>query len=172
MKLAALAILCALAAGGALMSLPPARESMSGGVVHDRTDHSAPKAIVSREITELSASFWLEGGDFPRGAWTLHASRDSSDTIALSVQGGVQAQAFAEPALLSELQEVIERFGLVKRNGVDRVTSGLPPEYSPVSLKAEYASGERLYFRTNGSPRAGWPEALLEIFLREAGRKP
>ena len=56
-----------------------------------------------------------------------------------------------------------------KLNGIDRVTAGLPPAYSPTRLSVDYASGERLYFQTNGDPKVEWPRALLEIFLEPAG---
>ena len=170
MKLAAAVIILAALAGMALLALQPDRGSMSGGVVHDRTDHSAPKIIESREITDLEASFWLEDGHLPRGRWTLSASRKSSGVVLLSIQGRLQAQTQLEASFLADVQDVIERFELVKRNGMDRVTSGLPYQFSPCSLRVAYASGERLYFRSNGNPREEWPKSLLKIFLRELDR--
>lgn len=147
-------------------------EPICGGVV-DRSDHSAPKVIESKEIRSFSTSFWRYDEDSPNheaSRWRITVTKDSAGELWVEINGN-KARIQGGKAL-AEVQEVIDRFGLVKLNGVDRVTSGLPPEYSPTRLEAEYASGERLYFRTNGNPSAEWTKAMLEIFLRGAGRKP
>ena len=137
----------------------------------DRTDHSAPKVIESKEITALDASFWVQDEEGRGARWNLSAKKDSSGGVSVRVGGAVQGQALADAAFLAALQEVVDRFGLAKLNGIDRVTAGLPPAYSPARLNADYASGERLYFRSNGDPRAEWPKALLKIFLGAIDRK-
>lgn len=157
-------IMLAALAGLALSACAPAEGPPLCGGVTDRTDRTAPKSIASREITELRASFWMEDGG--RGArWDIRASRDGSGGVSVTLGGGMQGQASAGAALFDDVQEVIDRFALAKSNGIDRVIAGLPPQFSPSRLEVGYASGERLYFQKNGDPDAGWPKAMLDIFL-------
>ena len=162
-------IMLAALAGLLLTACRPAEEAPLCGGVTDRTDHSAPKAIESKQISALSASFWVQDEEGRGARWNLSAKKDSSGGVSASVGRTVQEQALADSAFLDAVQEVIDRFELAKLNGIDRVTAGLPPAYSPTRLSADYASGERLYFQMNGDPRAGWPRALLELFLESAG---
>ncbi|MBR6626111.1 MAG: hypothetical protein IKL01_07915, partial [Mailhella sp.] len=121
----------------------------------------------SKQISALSASFWVQDEEGRGARWNLSAKKDSSGGVSASVGGAVQAQA--DSAFLDAVQEVVDRFELAKLNGIDRVTAGLPPAYSPTRLSVDYASGERLYFQMNGDPKAEWPQALLEIFLESVG---
>ena len=163
-------IMLAALAGLLLSACWPAEEAPICGGVTDRTDHSAPKVIESKEITALDASFWLEDDDASRsGRWELQAFKGSSGGVAVIIGGAVQGQALADAAFLDAVQDVLDRFKLAKLNGIDRVTAGLPPAYSPTRLSVDYASGERLYFQMNGDPKAEWPRALLEIFLESVG---
>jgi hypothetical protein len=148
---------------------PEEKAPICGGVT-DRTDHSAPKVIESKQISALSASFWVQDEEGRGARWNLSAKKDSSGGVSVSVEGAVKEEAQAESAFLDAVQEVIERFELAKLNGIDRVTAGLPPAYSPTWLSVDYASGERLYFQMNGRPEAEWPRVLLEIFLGSASR--
>ena len=165
MKKAMWSILLAALSGLLLTACRPAEEVPLCGGVTDRTDHSAPKAIVSKEITALCASFWMQDEEGRGMSWTLSAKREGSGGVSVSVEGAVQEKAQADAAFLDAVQEVIDRFELAKLNGIDRVTAGLPPAFSPTRLSVDYASGERLYFQMNGRPDAEWPAALLEIFL-------
>ena len=168
MKKAMWSILLAALAGLILTACWPEEEvPLCGGVV-DRSDHSAPKAIASKDISSFSTSFWRYDEDSPsQGArrWCISAGRDDAGELWAEING--DKADLQDRKALADVQEVIDRFGLVKRNGVDRVTSGLPPQYGPARLKAEYASGERLYFQTNGDPDSPWTAAILEIFLPE-----
>ncbi|MCQ2558960.1 MAG: hypothetical protein MJ135_07560, partial [Oscillospiraceae bacterium] len=65
----------------------------------------------------------------------------------------------------AEVQHIIEQYGLVKCNGINKVTAGLAPEYGPWELRALYDSGETLYFRENGAPDGDWTAALRDYFL-------
>ena len=164
-------IMLAALAGLLLSACRPAEEAPLCGGVTDRTDHSAPKAIQSKEIAGFSASFWITDEDASRaGRWDLHAFKDSSGCLSIRIEGTLKGQEQADASFLAALQEVVDRFELAKSNGIDRVTAGLPPPFSPVRLNVDYDSGERLYFQMNGDPRAGWPRALLELFLESAGR--
>ena len=160
-------LICAALAGIILSGCGSSavEEPICGGVV-DRSDHSAPKVIESKEIRSFSTSFWRYDEDSPNHEahrWNITVAKDDAGEVWAEINGN-RARISGGNALLAEVQEAIDRFGLVKFNGVDRVTSGLPPEYSPTRLKAEYASGERLYFRTNGDPDSPWTAAILEIF--------
>lgn len=162
-------IILAALVGLLLSACWPAEKAPLGGGVTDRTDHSAPKVIESKEIAEFSASFWIADERTSRsGRWNLQAYKDSSGRLIVNIEGAQRWQAQAEAALLAALQEVIERFELAKLNGIDRVTAGLPLAYRPTRLSVDYASGERLYFQMNGRPEAEWPRALLELFLESA----
>ena len=163
-------IMLAALAGLLLTACWPAEEAPLCGGVTDRTDHSAPKVIASKQISAVVASFWLQDEEGRGTRWTLSAKNDSSGGVSVSVEGAVKEEAQADSAFLDAVQEVIERFELAKLNGIDRVTAGLPPAYSPTWLSVDYASGERLYFQMNGKPEAEWPRALLEIFLGSASR--
>ena len=163
-------IMLAALAGLLLSACRPAEEAPLCGGVTNRTDHSAPKVIESKEIAEFSASFWITDEHASQsGRWELQAFKESSGGVAVSVRGVVQGQAQADTSFLADLQEVIDRFGLAKSNGIDRVTAGLPPRFSPTRLSVDYASGERLYFQMNGDPKAEWPRVLLELFLESVG---
>ena len=162
-------IMLAALAGLLLTACRPAEEAPICGGVTDRTDHSAPKVIESKQISSIFASFWIQDEEGRGTRWKLSAKKDSSGGVSVSVEGAVKEEAQAESAFLDAVQEVIERFELAKLNGIDRVTAGLPPAYSPTRLSVDYASGERLYFQMNGRPEAEWPQALLEIFLESVG---
>ena len=163
-------IMLAALAGLLLTACWHKEEAPLCGGVTDRTDHSAPKVIESKQISAVVASFWL-GDEEGRGTrWKLSAKKDSSGGVSVRVEGAVKEEAQAESAFLDAVQEVIDRFELAKSNGIDRVTAGLPPQFSPTRLSVDYASGERLYFQMNGKPEAEWPRALLEIFLGSASR--
>ena len=143
---------------------------LCGGVT-DRTDHSAPKVIESKQISSIAASFWIQDEEGRGTRWKLSAKKDGSGGVSVSVEGAVQEQAQADSAFLDAVQKIIDRFELAKLNGIDRVTAGLPPAYSPTRLSVDYASGESLYFQMNGRPEAEWPRALLELFLGAASCK-
>ena len=162
-------IMLAALAGLLLSACRPAEEAPICGGVTDRTDHSAPKVIESKQISALSASFWIQDEEGRGTRWKLSAERESSGGVSVRVGGAVQGQALADAAFLAALQEVVDRFELAKLNGIDRVTAGLPPAYSPTRLSVDYASGERLYFQMNGRPEAEWPRALLKLFRGHAG---
>ncbi|MBR3880183.1 MAG: hypothetical protein IKJ34_01095 [Mailhella sp.] len=160
-------IMFAALAGLFLTACWPAEEVPLCGGVTDRTDHSAPKVISSKEITVFSASFWVLAEDASRsGRWNFQAIKGSSGRVAIKSEGTLQAQGETDAALLIALQEIIDRFELAKLNGRDRVTAGLPPSFSPTRLRVEYASGEHLYFQMNGDPEANWIREVTDLFLR------
>ena len=125
-------IMLAALAGLFLTACRPAEEAPLCGGVTDRTDHSAPKVINSKEITALDASFWLTDEESSRGGrWELHVFRDGSGRLFMKADGVQKGQVQADEALIAALQDIIDRFELAKFNGIDRVTAGLPPQSVP-----------------------------------------
>ena len=164
-------IMLAALAGLLLSACWHKEEAPICGGVTDRTDHSAPKVIESKQISSIAASFWIQDEEGRGTRWKLSAKKDGSGGVSVSVEGAVQEQAQADSAFLDAVQKIIDRFELAKLNGIDRVTAGLPPQFSPTRLSVDYASGERLYFQMNGDPGAEWPRALFELFLGAASCK-
>ena len=148
----------------------PVGEPVCGGTT-DKTDHDAPKKIVSRDLTDFHAHFYLRGEWSPgredrfytcevkkdeQGALTAAVWTDTTDAALITVP--------AEEALLASLQAVIEKEGLASRNGIYRVTAGLPPEFQACHFSASYASGETLAFTENNNPDAEWTRETYLIF--------
>lgn len=164
-KRAVSALLCAvtlMAASGCYNEVPP--NAISGGRI-DNTDPNAPKVIKSKDITEFSASFFLSE------RWTAEERHEFDFQIKTDENGVLTAyenrSGLSMPAdeeLLKRLQAVIDEEKLAQRNGVYRVTSGLPPEYRERSFTAKYASGETLTFTLNNDPTAEWAEAVYTVF--------
>ena len=139
---------------------------MPGGT----TNHSyqAPKTIHSSTITEFSTHFFVYDpeDDSLSGNYyfILKKSNDGKLMLKEDYKYGIVEEV--TPDVFDKIQKIIERNNLVKLNGTDRITHGLPVEYQPCYLSAVYDSGEKLYFSMNNEPRASW--ALeLESTLRE-----
>ena len=139
-------------------------EPLAGGTTN-RSDHSAPKTIQSRDITGFQAVFYL------RGRWTAKGSQEFRFQVKKDAAGVLTASeeisAVSRPAdakLLAALQGVIEQWKLAQENGVYIVNYSLPPEYHPCSLHVDYASGEVLRFTDINDPRAQWAEEFYDIF--------
>ena len=157
------ALLCALTlslfAGCGKEALP-----ISGGTV-DRTDPNAPKVIHSKEITSFDATFFAASRQVTEDIKMFHLTVKPDDTGKLIASGDVLPfQWPANEALLTALQDVIDRYDLAKKNGVYRVTAGLAPECQEGGLHVTYASGETLSFTENNDPYAPWAEAFYDAF--------
>ena len=151
-----------LAAAPALAAeLPPPEP---GGLV-ERSDHSAPKTIKSRDITGFQAVFYLSTRWTATGGhkFRFQVKKDAAGVLTASEEISAVSRP-ADAKLLAALQGVIEQWKLAQENGVYRVTSGLPPEFQPCSLQVDYASGEVLRFTQDNSPEAQWAEEFYDIF--------
>ena len=141
-------------------------EPISGGV-SDNTDHNAPKVIESKDIAELKAHIYLSlrytaNDDH---LFDFEVKKDENGTLMASESNsGISFEADKE--LLDALQVVIDKYELVKDNGVDRVTAGLPPEFQPCVLEVNYESGEKLRFRYDNDPDARWATNFYDIFAK------
>ncbi|MBO4915513.1 MAG: hypothetical protein J5449_09940 [Oscillospiraceae bacterium] len=140
-------------------------EPIAGGVT-DKTDRGAPKTIVSKDIAELYATFCLEGEWSPgrrTSFYTFSVKPDDVGTLTASESvAGVGAPA--DKALLTALQEIVDRYGLAGQNGEHHTTAGLPPEFGPCTLSVHYASGEKLTFTYDNDPDAAWAKEMYLAF--------
>ena len=143
-------------------------DCMDGGVTR-RHSYDAPKVILSTEIVALDTNFFLYEEDGSGGTrWSFSVRRDRGDFhLSVRKRGRDAVETVVSKDFLKEVHDVIVKHDLVRRNGFDEVTSGLPVQYSSCSLSVDYASGERLYFRMDGEPDAAWAQELKSLFLRE-----
>ena len=172
--LALLTVIAAVGIGSLTHRQPDSAQPEEDGGVKDNTDPGAPKSIASREIAALQTNFYCNDPlDASRsGGYRFELGETDSGELVLSVSGVIKDSVKAEKPLLDEVQSIIERHELVKLNGVDSVTQGLPSEYGPCSLSVDYTSGEHLYFQIDGDPDARWCNDLKELFFQafvEAG---
>ena len=135
-----------------------------GGLI-ERSDHSAPKTIQSRDITGFQAVFYLSTRWTAKGSheFRFQVKKDAAGVLTASEEISTVSRP-ADAKLLAALQTVIEKWKLAQENGVYRVTNGLPPEAQPCSLHVDYASGEMLRFTRDNNPEAQWSENFYDIF--------
>lgn len=149
------------------------------GGVTDKTDHNAPKEIVSKDLTSFCAHFYLRGEWSPgRGDrfYTFEVHKDEQGTLtAFARTDTTQDAVISRPAdgkLLTALQAIIDTYKLAGQNGYYRVTAGLPPEFQKCHFTANYASGEKLEFTKNNNPDDEWTKETYLAFanwFREQG---
>lgn len=132
------------------------------GGTTDLTDKSAPKSIVSKEIEQFSASFFLAERCTAEKEHEFSFCIGEAEDGELTVSDKRSGKSLpADEKLLQKMQDIIDRHRLVLKNGEYIVTAGLPPEYQPCSLKVTYASGETLTFTENNDPYSLW---ALDIY--------
>ena len=149
----------------ALLLCTACKSEPTVGEVTDNTDPAAPKEIASREITEFYAHFYHRECENAEGGhtFTFSVTADEDGTlIAKEALTGLSVPA--EEAFLLALQKIIEAHDLVQKNGIYKVTAGLPPEYQPCELTVRYASGEVLTFTEKNDPAAEWSKAVHAAF--------
>lgn len=140
---------------------------ITGGVT-DQTDFDAPKDITSKDLTDLTMTFYAYGdffSDIGEGEFHYELHKEA-DRVTLAETSYYNVEAEVSEELLDEAQALIDKYGLASKNGIDRVTGGLPPDYGPWSLTATYASGEKISFYEDGDPRAEWTKAFRKLFNR------
>lgn len=138
----------------------------AGGRVDN--SYSAPKKITSDNIVSFSCKYFLYGeasSEFD-SIYEFSARKNDEEKMILSEDGyGISCEVSDE--YLKALQDLIRKHDLISLNGTDEYTSGLPEAYQPCFLKAEYDSGEKLYFRTNNDPFSEWGRDLLKLSQKE-----
>ena len=105
MKKAMWSILLAALAGLLFTACRPAEEVPLCGGVTDRTDHSAPKVIASKQISSIAASFWIQDEEGRGTRWKLSAKKDGSGGVSVSVEGAGKEEAQADSAFLDAVQK-------------------------------------------------------------------
>ncbi len=133
----------------------------------DYTDINAPKKIISKNIVEFSTTFFIyDKYDSDKdGIYNIKIVDNEKGEHVLSVKGVYNHEMMVDDSVLTDLQAIIDKYGLVKNNGAGKVTAGLAPEYGPWRLNVIYDSGERLHFYEDGSPDADWTSAFHDYFV-------
>ena len=164
-KYAIAALAAVLVAAVAIRARAPQSPPPDGGTVTYR-DSNAPKVIQSKEITALSTYFYCLDRYTPNSA--SHYAFEivpEGDLWRLTLSGTDGASAVIDREALSRVQAIIDEYKLAEHNGIYRVTAGLPVQFSPCSLNADYASGENLNFTLNGSIDRPWCIDLRNCFF-------
>ena len=136
-------------------------EPLCGGTT-DRTDRQAPKVINTKNIMSLSTHFslvgeWQSGRDIVECELVIKPNESGIMTV---TEPTLSISYEADKELLDKVQDIIDREGLARKNGIYKVTAGLPPEFQPCYLIVDYASGERLSFTENNEPEAAWAKQM------------
>jgi len=145
--------------------------TLCGGVV-DNSDQSAPKQIESKDIVQLETSFYIS-----------HPTNSNySKTYHFEIQKKCRSYFLVEPyarinpikinkEVVKQIQEIIDKYELVKQNGIHRHTAGLPPQYWKMALKVVYKSKEELCFSHNNNPNEPWQIELFDLLNKEFIKK-
>lgn len=150
--------------GGDNMNNDP--DIMCGGTV-DRS-YDAPKVIESKELTSIETEFFYGENYINAGGCDclrIKLERNEKNELFLSESYRYGVSTKVGDEVLVGARELIDKLKLAELNGTDKYTSGLPQPYSPVFFKAEYASGEKIYFCMDGNPQENWCNELAEYFL-------
>lgn len=142
----------------------PNPSHLCGGTT-DKTDPDAPKSISSKDLTQFSASIYLDHRQTKQEEhnFLFRIGNDENGTpVASEDRSGLHAQA--DEKLISAVQAIIDKYKLVLSNGCYRVTAGLPPPFQASTVHAAYASGESFEFTRNNDPTAEWAEELYDLF--------
>lgn len=114
---------------------------------------------------ETEFFYTKESENYDYGCLRIKIERNEKNELILSEEYSNNVSINVGEEVLSGAQELIDKFKLSALNGTDKYTSALPPPYSPMFFKAEYASGEKIYFYVDGNPEELWCNGLAEYFL-------
>ena len=134
-----------------------------GGTVNN-TDNDAPKEIMSEGIVNFACDFFLYGeyGCGTDSAYGISVQKDEDGRLILS-EDRHKISCETDEAFLSRVQEIIKQNNLISLNGIDSYTNGLPEEFQPCYFRAEYESGEKLYFCTDNDPQSNWGQEMFAL---------
>ena len=137
----------------------------TGGKVDN--SYNAPTEIQSKQLTAMETEFWYipENGKSEGMRLHLKLERNKDKELILSETNFYRLNVKVGDDVPQKIQKVIDSYELVKLNGTDVYTAGLAPQYEPMYFRAEYASGEKLYFRMDGNPEAAWCKELAEAMF-------
>ena len=141
----------------------------------DNSDPNAPKEIASRKIVDFEAYFCTRnniGSAWKPGSpaflfLSMTVRKDEEGRYILTAEGH---KVETDEVFLEEIQGIIEKHSLVRLNGTNEHTEGLPTEFQPYTLKAVYDSGERLSFSVTGNPGYEWCRDLKNALCYELAR--
>ena len=140
------------------------KQAESGGTI-DHSDKNAAKEIKSKDIIKFSYDFYLHD------RWNKNGGHYFNFKIAEDEQGILTAHENqtkitykADEELLKGIQNIIDEEELVKLNGLDKYTAGLPSEYQPTTLNVLYASKEQLVITTNNNPTLSFSIKIYTLF--------
>lgn len=134
------------------------------GGVKDRS-FDAPKIITSKEIKYFHSSFFRPNYDEGNGQfydYEINIGETGTFVLTDKCSDGQTCEISSEQLL--ELDNIIKGQNIAAENGTDRVTAGLPPEYSPTLIEVEYASGERIFVQENGDPDSVFTAEIVKYF--------
>lgn len=141
-------------------------QAVCGGPVDN--SYNAPKEIKSENITSFSCHFFLYGDYDSDGDDSYYFDVEKNDEGKLILtESRHDVNCEVDWELMKGIREIIRKYDLVKKNGTDRHTSGLPTEFQPNSFEAVYDSGEKLYFSTNNDPDGEWEREILKLMRTE-----
>lgn len=145
----------------------PDEEVQEDGMTTKTQDPAAPKTIASRDLVSFHAEFfcWDNSGNTEDGVYQFDLKKESG-VWQLESSGLARGSAAVGEDTAAQVQTLIETYDLAAKNGLYSVTAGLPVEFSPSRVSADYASGERLTFTEDGDPEAAWCAALRDCFLK------
>ena len=141
---------------------------LCGGTVSNH-DPDAAKVIESKNIVEFMTHFYWHNKDLWRSeAVSFSVCRENGEGPFILTRGDTKVET--DGSFLSKLQEIIEKYNLVSKNGDYEHTYGIPPEFTDYEIKAAYDSGEELHFITNGGPDSPWCADLRKALCDELVR--
>lgn len=147
--------------------------SVDGGVRHS-CDTDAPKEIRCRSLIAFSCRFSAVSlGDeevLRGGIYTFTAERRedgvyTSAEVRRRVGGGLRTEAVRPFGVFREIDTLMRKYDVAAHNGRFYSVSGLPGFYG-ASLRATYASGERIDCSNNQDPflPAAFVRELCDLF--------
>lgn len=168
--LALLTVLCivVIIAGCRKQETISAEEIITGGT-KDKSNYNAPKEIQSEELVLFETEFYRYGGlvyDEDR-EYRFKMIKSEDDQFIISEGYDEKLSCETDSSFATKLNNIIKEYNLVKFNGTDTETYGLPDEYRPYWLKADYASDEKLFFSMDGDPNEEWTGEVLNLFAME-----
>lgn len=119
-------------------------EPVCGGVT-DKSDPNAPKEILSKDIVEFCAVFYLHTRQIAgrKGFFAFSVKADEGGVLETTEEHS-KTVCVADRSLMAELQAVIDKNELALKNGVYRVTGGFLPNTENVYYTLNMLREKRL----------------------------
>lgn len=149
----------------------PTQDIVTGGK-KDNTNYDAPKEIKSDDLISFKTEFYRNSDyvyDKTR-EYRFKMTKSDGDVFIITEGDDEKLRCETDGTFAVKLQQIIRDYDLVKLNGIEKQTYGLPEEFAPYWLRAEYTSDEKLYFYMDGDPDSTWTGAILDLFATEFGK--